>query len=292
MHVAWRGDTRSIIRSTGRGLASTPPNRAKQALISRPKRALTDSTMAGHNKWSKIKRKKGAADAKRSKIWARITRDIMVAAREGGGDAGMNAKLSLAVEKAKSENMPKDNIERAIKRGTGEIEGADYEEMTYEGYGPGGVAIFVEALTDNTNRTVADVRHAFSKAGGGLGKSGSVAYMFDRQGVLLVNAEGRDELEVFELVADAGADDIVFEDESFVITTPVEAFDAVQTALLDAGIQPQESALVRAPTTTVTLDSDQAAKVMRLVETLEDLQDVQAVYTALEVEGEALSTIA
>jgi YebC/PmpR family DNA-binding regulatory protein len=247
--------------------------------------------MAGHNKWSKIKRKKGAADAKRSKIWARITRDIMVAAREGGGDVGMNPKLALSVEKAKSENMPKDNIERAIKRGTGEIEGADYEEMTYEGYGPGGVAIFVEALTDNTNRTVADVRHAFSKAGGSLGKSGSVGYMFERKGVFLVAVAGRDELEVFELVADAGAEDIVMEDDVFVITTPVEAYDAVQTALAEAGIEAQEAALVRTPTTTVSMVPDQAAKVMRLVEVLEDLQDVQAVYTALEVEGEAVSTV-
>jgi YebC/PmpR family DNA-binding regulatory protein len=247
--------------------------------------------MAGHSKWSKIKRKKGANDAKRSKVWARITRDIMVAAREGGGDPGMNARLGLAVEKAKAENMPKDNIDRAIKRGTGEIEGADYEEITYEGYGPGGVAIFVEALTDNTNRTVADVRHAFSKAGGSMGKSGSVAFLFERQGVFIVGAEGRDELELLEVAADAGADDVVREDDSFVITAPVESFDAVQTALASAGIEPQEAALVRTPTTTVTLPAEQAAKVMRLVETLEDLQDVQAVYTALEVEGETVSTV-
>jgi YebC/PmpR family DNA-binding regulatory protein len=247
--------------------------------------------MAGHSKWSKIKRKKGANDARRSKVWARITRDVMVAAREGGGDPAMNPRLGLAVEKAKAENMPKDNIERAIKRGTGEIAGADYEEITYEGYGPGGVAIFVEALTDNTNRTVADIRHAFSKAGGSMGKSGSVAFLFERKGVFIVTAGGRDELELFEIAADAGADDIELEDETFVITAPVEAFDAVQTALAEAGIEPIEAALVRTPTTTVTLPSDQVAKVLKLVDTLEDLQDVQAVYTALEVEGEALSTV-
>jgi YebC/PmpR family DNA-binding regulatory protein len=247
--------------------------------------------MAGHSKWSKIKRKKGANDAKRSKVWARITRDIMVAAREGGGDPGMNARLGLAVEKAKSENMPKDNIERAIKRGTGEIAGSDYEEISYEGYGPGGVAIFVEALTDNTNRTVADVRHAFSKAGGSMGKAGSVAFLFERKGVFIVPAEGRDELELFEMAADAGAEDIEQEEDGFVITAPVESFDAVQTALADAGIEPSEAALVRTPTTTVSLPSDQAAKVLKLVDTLEELQDVQSVYTALEVEGEALSTV-
>ena len=247
--------------------------------------------MAGHNKWSKIKRKKGVADARRSKVWARLTRDIMVAAREGGGDQGMNPKLGLAVDKAKGENMPKDNIDRAIKRGTGEIEGAEYEEMTYEGYGPGGIAVFVEALTDNTNRTVADVRHAFSKAGGSLGKSGSVAFQFDRKGVIVVPAEGQDELTLFELVAEAGADDLIQEEDVFVVTTPVEAFDAVQTALHQNDVPVDEASLVRMPTTTVSLDDEQTKKVMKLVDTLEDLQDVQAVYTALEVEGEPLSAV-
>ncbi|MFW5972901.1 MAG: YebC/PmpR family DNA-binding transcriptional regulator [Bacteroidota bacterium] len=247
--------------------------------------------MAGHNKWSKIKRKKGVADARRSKVWARITRDVMVAAREGGGDVAMNPKLALSVDKAKAENMPKDNVERAIKRGTGEIEGAEYEEVTYEGYGPGGVAIFVETLTDNTNRTVADVRHAFSKAGGSLGKSGSVAYLFERKGVIEVPSDGQDELTLFELVAEAGADDMVDVDGAFVITTPVEAFDAVQTALETAGVDVREASLMRTPTTTVTLDETDTRKVMNLVERLEDLQDVQAVYTALEVEGEAFAAV-
>lgn len=247
--------------------------------------------MAGHNKWSKIKRKKGVADARRSKVWARVTRDIMIAAREGGGDVGMNPKLSLAVDKAKAENMPKDNIERAIKRGTGEIEGAEYEEVAYEGYGPGGVAVFVEALTDNINRTVADVRHAFSKAGGSLGKSGSVAYLFDRKGVIEIPTDGQDELTLFEVVAEAGAEDMVAEDGSFIITTPVEAFDSVQTALEGAGVSPREATLMRMPTTTVALDETQTRKIMNLVEALEDLQDVQAVYTALEVEGEALAAV-
>lgn len=239
--------------------------------------------MAGHNKWSKIKRKKGVADARRSKVWARITRDMMIAAREGGGDPDMNPRLALAVDKAKAENMPKDNIERAIKRGTGEIAGSDYEEMTYEGYGPGGVALFVECLTDNTNRTVADVRHAFSKYGGNLGTSGSVAFLFERKGEIEIDAAGQDEDELFLLVAEAGAEDLVREDGRFVVTTPVEAFGAVQAALADAGIEPTEAGLVRLPTTTTALAPDDAAKVVRLVDALEELQDVQEVYTTLEL---------
>lgn len=247
--------------------------------------------MAGHNKWSKIKRQKAQADSRKSKVWARISRDITIAAREGGGDPEMNARLALAVEKAKGENMPKDNIERAIKRGTGEIEGEDYEEVTYEGYAPGGIAVFVEALTDNTNRTVADLRHLFSKAGGSLGKSGSVAYLFERKGIVEVPVEGNDELRLFEIVAEAGADDLQQEDDTFVITTPVEHFDDVRTALHEAGIATSESALVRTPTTTLTLPDGEVEKVARLIEQLEELQDVQAVYTTLEVDGEALAAV-
>ena len=247
--------------------------------------------MAGHNKWSKIKRKKGVADARRSKVWARITRDMMVAAREGGGDPDMNPRLALAVEKAKAENMPKDNIERAIKRGTGEIEGADYEEMTYEGYAPGGIAVFVEALTDNTNRTVADLRALFSKAGGSLGQSGSVAYLFDQKGQFTLPAAGHDELELFELVVDAGAEDLKEEDGTFVVTTTVEDFGAVQSALHEAGIEPEEAGLVRIPTTTLTLSPEDARKVARLIDTIEEHQDVQAVYTTLELDAATLEAI-
>ena len=247
--------------------------------------------MAGHNKWSKIKRKKGVADARRSKLWARITRDMMIAAREGGGDPDMNPRLALAVDKAKTENMPKDNIERAIKRGTGEIAGADYEEMSYEGYGPGGVAIFVECLTDNTNRTVADVRHAFSKYGGKLGTTGSVAYLFERKGEIEIDAAGQSEDDLFLLVAEAGAEDLKQEDGSFVVTTPVEAFGSVHEAIESAGIEPKEAGLVRLPTTTTALGSDDAAKVMRLVEALEELQDVQEVYTTLELDDATIEAL-
>lgn len=238
--------------------------------------------MAGHNKWSKIKRQKAQQDKRKSKIWARISRDITVAAREGGGDPEMNPKLSLAVEKAKGENMPKDNIERAIKRGTGEIEGEDYEEVAYEGYAPGGIAVFVDALTDNTNRTVADLRHMFSKAGGSLGKTGSVGYLFERKGIIYVKTEGNDELELFEIVAEAGAEDMQREEDVFVITVPVDHFDAVETALHGAGIETEESSLVRIPTTTLQLPDRDAQKVTRLIDQLEEHQDVQAVFTTLE----------
>ncbi len=247
--------------------------------------------MAGHNKWSKIKRKKGALDARRSKIWARITRDIMIAARDGGGQVDMNPRLSLAVEKAKAENMPKDNIERAIKRGTGEIAGADYEEMTYEGYAPGGVAVFVDCLTDNTNRTVADVRAAFTKHGGNLGTTGSVAFLFERKGQFVVPAEGLDEDDLFLLVAEAGAEDLRREDDVFVITTSVEDFGAVQRALDGASISTSDAELVRIPTTTTEVPADQAQKVVRLIEALEELQDVQTVSTTLEIDERAIAEL-
>ncbi len=203
----------------------------------------------------------------------------------------MNPRLAMAVDKAKAENMPKDNIERAIKRGTGEIEGADYTEMTYEGYGPAGVAVFVEVLTDNTNRSVADIRHLFSKSGGNLGTSGSVAYLFDRKGILEVPTEGQEEDDLFMLVADAGAEDLEQDEDSFIITTAVEAFGAVQSALEEAGITPTSAELQRIPTTTVSLDADGVAKVMKLIDNLEEHQDVQAVYTTLEFDEATLAAL-
>lgn len=241
--------------------------------------------MAGHNKWSKIKRQKAAADNKKGKVWARISRDITMAAREGGGDPDMNPKLALAIDKAKSENMPKDNVERAIKRGTGEMEGQDYEEATYEGYTLGGVAVFIESLTDNTNRTVADLRHLFNKYGGSFGKSGTVAYLFDRKGMFEIAAAGLDELELFDLVADAGAEDLVEENGFFTVTTPVETFDAVLTALEEAGIEPREASLIRTPVTTVKLDADTARRVIHFLEKIDEHQDVQGVYTTLDEES-------
>jgi YebC/PmpR family DNA-binding regulatory protein len=242
--------------------------------------------MAGHSKWANIKRQKAVTDSRRAKVWARLTRDIMVAAREGSGDPSMNAKLALAVDKGKAANMPKDNIERAIKRGTGEIQGEDFQEMTYEGYAVGGVALFVDALTDNPNRTVADLRAMFSRGGGSLGQSGSVAFMFERKGVFEIEAEGRDELETLELVADAGADDLEREGDVFVVTAPVEAFGAVQKALDDAGVEPREAGLKRIPTTYTEVDEATARKVFALIDKIDDHQDVQEVYSTLDPELE------
>jgi len=247
--------------------------------------------MSGHNKWSKIKRKKGATDAKRSKIWARITRDLMIAARDGGGDVGMNPKLSLAVDKAKAENMPKDNIERAIKRGTGEVEGVFYEEVTFEGYGPGGVAVFVEVLTDNNNRSVADIRHVFSKYGGNLGTSGSVAYQFERKGIIDIPAEGLDEMELFDVVAEAGAEDLESEGDSFMVTVPAESFGDVQAALQSSNISVREANLEHIATTTVSLPAEEAKKVVKLIDALEELDDVQAVFTTLDFNEETLAAV-
>jgi len=238
--------------------------------------------MAGHNKWSKIKRQKAATDKKKGKIWARLSRDIAVAAREGGGDPDMNAPLAQAIDKAKEENMPKDNIERAIKRGTGELEGQDYEEALYEGYGPHGVAVLIETLTDNTNRTVADLRHIFDKAGGSLGKSGSVGYQFERKGRITLPTEGRDELELFELVVEAGAEDLEEADGQFIVTTPVDAFDTVERALKDARQPIEEAKLAYLPVTTVAPDPDAARKIMSFLETLDEQQDVQEFYTTLD----------
>ncbi|TDI76556.1 MAG: YebC/PmpR family DNA-binding transcriptional regulator [Bacteroidetes bacterium] len=247
--------------------------------------------MSGHSKWSTIKRKKGVKDARRSKVWARIARDIMTAARDGGGDPGMNPRLSLAIEKAKSENMPKDNIERAIKKGTGEIEGADYVEMTYEGYAASGIAVYVDALTDNTNRTVADIRSIFSKAGGSLGQNGSVAFLFTRKGVFEVPVEGVAESDLFELVADAGAEDLTQEGDHFVVTCEVEDFGSVQNALETASINVEEAMLQRIPLSTTLLEVEAAGKVTKLIEKLEDHQDVQTVSTNLEFDEALLEAL-
>lgn len=246
--------------------------------------------MAGHNKWSKIKRQKAKEDKKKSKVWARLSREIAVAAREGGGDPDMNATLANAISRAEAENMSKDTIERAIKRGTGELEGQDYEAASYEGYAPHGIAVFVEAMTDNNNRTVADLRHLFNKYGGSLGKDGSVAYLFDRKGYFVVDAAARDELELFELVVEAGAEDMRQEDGVYVVTTPLEAFDGVQKALGEADVEAEEAELVRIPTTTLSLDEGAAQSVRNLVEAIEELDDVETVYTTLEVDGEPLQT--
>lgn len=245
--------------------------------------------MAGHNKWSKIKRQKAKEDKKKSKIWARLSREISVAAREGGGDPEMNATLANAIERAEAENMAKDTIERAVKRGTGELEGQDYEPASYEGYAPHGVAVFIEALTDNTNRTVADLRHLFSTHQGNLGKDGSVGYLFEQKGEIQVPTEAIGEMELFEIVVEAGAEDLQTDDEMHLITTPVDTFTNVENALEAADIPVEEADLVRIPATTVSLDDSETEQVRTLVEKVEDHDDVQAVYTTLAHKGEALS---
>ncbi len=245
--------------------------------------------MAGHSKWANIKHRKAAQDAKRGKIYTKLAREITVAAREGGGDPEFNPRLRAAIEKAKKFNMPKENIERAIKRGTGEIAGEIYEEVTYEGYGPGGVAIIVKCLTDNRNRTASEVRHAFSKHGGNLGTSGCVSWMFERKGVITVPAEKYDEDTVMMAAIEAGADDVVREDGQFVIYTQPQDLEDVRKAILDAGIEIEEAKLDLIPQNTTRVEGETALKVLKLLEVLEDLDDVQEVYSNFDMPEEVMN---
>ena len=244
--------------------------------------------MAGHSKWSQIKRKKAANDAKRGKIFTRLIREISVAARDGG-DPEFNPRLRLAIDTAKAANMPADNIERAIKRGTGELEGVTYEEIAYEGYAPGGVALYIETLTDNANRTVADVRHILNKHGGSLGTSGSVAWQFDRKGQIYVNAEQYDEESLMLAVLEAGAEDMEREDDTFIITTDVAAFHAVQDGLREQGIAIEEAELAMVPQTMVAVEGDEAKRLVKLLDALDDIDDVQKVYSNGDIDEAALA---
>lgn len=243
--------------------------------------------MAGHSKWANIQHRKKAQDAKRGKLFTRLIKEIVVAAKAGGSDLDANASLRSAVDKAKSQSVPKDAIERAVKRGAGELEGSDYEEIRYEGYGPAGVAVMVDCLSDNRNRTVADVRHAFTKAGGNLGQSGSVAYMFSSVGVLLYSPE-HDEDAVMEAALDAGAEDVVVADDgSIEVLTAAEEYVAVKQAMTDAGLEPEDSELTMRAATNAELDLEDARKVLRLVDLLENSDDVQDVYYNAEIPEEA-----
>ena len=235
--------------------------------------------MAGHSKWANIKHRKAAQDKKRGKLYTKIIREITVAARLGGGEAADNPRLRAAVDKALGANMPKDTIERAIARGAGGGDGNDVEELVYEGYGPGGVAVLVEAMTDNRNRTVAEVRHAFSKAGGNLGTDGSVAYLFTRQGIINF-APGADEEQIMEVAIEAGADDILSEDDGAIsVTTPWESLNEVVDALVAADMSPDHSEVTMVASTTTEFDHEMAQKVLNLLDVLEDLDDVQEVYS-------------
>ena len=243
--------------------------------------------MAGHSKWANIQHRKKAQDAKRGKLFTRLIREVMVAAKAGGSDQDSNPGLRAAVEKAKSQSVPKDAIERAVKRGAGELDGADYEEIRYEGYGPLGVAFIVDCLSDNRNRTVAEVRHAFSKSGGNLGQSGSVAYLFTSVGVLLY-APDQDEDSIMEAALEAGADDVVVaEDSSIEVLTSADEYVAVKQAMTEAGFEPEESELTMRAELNTELNVEDAEKVLRLVDLLESSDDVQEVYYNADIPEEA-----
>ena len=245
--------------------------------------------MAGHNKWSKIKRKKGVNDAKRGALFTKLIREITVAAKEGGGSVEFNARLRLAVDTAKAASMPAENIERAIKKGTGELEGVNYEEVTYEGYAPGGVALYIECLTDNTNRTVADVRHALTKHDGSLGTDGSVAWQFDRKGQVVIDASRYTEDAVFEAAIEAGAEDVAGDGEEFVITTEVSDFMAVQDSLKEAGIEWSSAELTRIPKSEVAVSGKDAEKLLKLMDMLDDLDDIQKVHSNADIDEAVLA---
>jgi YebC/PmpR family DNA-binding regulatory protein len=248
--------------------------------------------MSGHSKWSTIKRKKGAADAKRGKIFTKLIREIATAAKMGGGDPDANPRLRLAIDKARSANMPKDNIQRAIQKGIGGGEDAAYEEVIYEGYGPGGTAVLLEALTDNRKRTVSEVRHVFSKNGGNLGSTGCVAYLFEKKGFINVAPEGTDLDALIEAVLEAGALDVQESDDSLeVVTTPSE-FDAVKAALVAASFEVSSAAIRMEPTTSVKLEGSDAEAMLRLADALDDLDDIQAVYANFDVSDQAMANFA
>lgn len=244
--------------------------------------------MSGHSKWSSIKHKKAATDAKRGKIFTKLIKEITVAARMGSGDIDANPRLRAAVQAAKAENMPKDNIERAIKKGTGELEGVSYEESVYEGYGPGGAAVLVESLTDNKNRTVADIRHIFSKNGGSLGENGCVAWMFKKKGYIVVEADAIDEDTLMEKALEAGAEDVREDDGNFEVITSLEEFEAVKKAIDEAGIPTVTAEITMLPQTTTDLTGKHAEQMVRLMEMMEDCDDVQKVYTNADIPEEVL----
>ena len=240
--------------------------------------------MSGHSKWATIKHKKGALDAKRGKIFTRLIKEITIAAKLGGGDADGNPRLRGAIAAAKAENMPSENIKRAIQRGTGELEGVSYEEITYEGYGPGGVAIIVDVLTDNKNRAVSEIRHAFSKNGGNLGAEGAVAWMFSTKGVITVPKSAASEEKITEIVLDAGAEDLSDQGESWEILTDPKDFEAVTNALKTAGIAYETAEVTKIASTYTKLEGTQANAMIRLLETLEDLDDTQNVYSNFDMD--------
>ncbi len=242
--------------------------------------------MAGHSKWANIKHRKSRQDAKKGKVWSKLSKQIMAAARNGGGDPDANIALRYAIDEAKQANMPKDTIKNAVKKGTGDIEGVTYEEIVYEGYGPGGVALMVTCLTDNRNRTAPEMRKLFEKSGGQLGGTNCVAYMFEQKGTFLIKADGVDEETLIEVALDAGADDVVEEGGYFEITCSPPAFSDVRAGVEAAGIEPVSSEIAMVPGTMVTVDNDTARKALALMEALDDHDDVQKVYSNLDIPDE------
>lgn len=248
--------------------------------------------MSGHSKWSTIRHKKGAVDTRRGKIFSKLIKEITIAARMGGGDPEGNARLRQAIQAAKAENMPKDNIERAIKKGTGELAGGiAYEETTYEGYGPGGVAVLVEVMTDNKNRTVAEIRHIFSKHGGNLGENGCVAWMFDKKGSIIFDKSAVSEDALMEIILDAGGEDVKEEENQFEVITDPDSFETVRIAVEDAGLSYIVAEISMIPQTLVTLDEASAAKMLRLMEKMEDNDDVQHVYANFDISDDVMEKL-
>ncbi|HEU5169833.1 MAG TPA: YebC/PmpR family DNA-binding transcriptional regulator [Gemmatimonadales bacterium] len=245
--------------------------------------------MAGHSKWKQIKRKKAVTDSRRASVWTKIIREITVASRAGGGDPDGNPRLRLAVDAARAVNMPKENIERAIRKGTGALEGESYEELTYEGYGPGGAAIFIEATTDNANRTVAEIRHAFSRHGGNLGASNSVAWMFDRKGQIYLDATRHGEDAALEAALEAGAEDFVREGDQYAVTTSPATLHAVKDALRSRGIEVDSAELAMVPRNLVKLEGADADRILRLIEALEELDDVSKVFANFDIDAAQLA---
>jgi YebC/PmpR family DNA-binding regulatory protein len=248
--------------------------------------------MSGHSKWHSIKHKKGALDAKRGKIFTKIIREMSIAARIGGGDANSNPRLRTAVDKAKSVNMPADNIKRAIQKGTGELEGASYEEITLEGYGPGGVAILVEGTTDNRNRTVSEIRHVFTKYGGNLATAGSVSYLFKPRGYIAIAHDKVSELKLMELALEAGAEDIQAAGETWEVYTSPAAFEAVLEAVKKAGLEPEESHVGKYAENSISLEGAKAQQMLKLIESLEDNDDVQNVWANFDVSDKEMEAAA
>ncbi len=247
--------------------------------------------MSGHSKWATIKRKKGKLDAQRGRTFTKLIKEITVAARQGGGDREGNPRLRSAIAAAKAANMPQDNIKKAIQKGTGELPGVSYEETSFEGYGPGGVAVMLEVLTDNRKRTVAEIRHIFSKRGGNLGETGCVGWIFDKKGLIQIEVSATDEETLLELALEAGASDLNIEDELYHISTPFESFEAVRSAIEKAGISMIQAEITAIPQSTVKLDENKASSMLKMMEELEDHDDIQNVYANFDIDDELMEKL-